>query len=158
MKIYVKTWSGETFTLFFKPTNTIKEIKDMVHLKEGYSLEQQFFLFGPTQLMDDLTLEEYDIPHKGTLFLQQGESSPKAKGSSDTEEAPSSPTTTVPTYSVKVGPWQSPFDNYQSKPKIKRIGVRKKRESGSMFEFLASNGNTDTNVTKFEDVQTIEDS
>jgi ubiquitin C len=87
IKIYVKTWSGETFTLFVKPTNTIEEIKDMVHLKEGYSLEQQLFLFGPTQLMGDRTLEEYDIPHKGTLFVQQGGSSSKAKGSSDNGSA-----------------------------------------------------------------------
>lgn len=150
MKIYVKTSNGKTFTLFVKPTNTIKEIKDMVHLKEGVPPDQQTLLFGPTQLLDDRTLEDYDIPYNKTLFLH-------AKGSNNTQEAPSSPTPTIPTYSVKVGPWQSPFDNYQSKPKIKRIGIRKKRESGSMFEFLASNRNTDMDVTKFEDVTSMEE-
>jgi hypothetical protein len=78
MKIYVKTSNGATFNFFVKPTNTIKEIKNMVRLKEGYCLEQQILLYGPTKLMDDCNLKEYPIPYKETLFLHEIESSSKA--------------------------------------------------------------------------------
>ena len=67
MQIHMMSLTGRKCTLKVRPSNTIKEVKDLIQSKEGYPPEQQRLIFNHEQLLDDRTLSEYNIPREATL-------------------------------------------------------------------------------------------
>jgi ubiquitin C len=67
--IYIKILSGKTISLEFKPSDTIKNIKDKIYQKEGISPEMQILIFTTNELKDNLTLLDYKIQEESTIHL-----------------------------------------------------------------------------------------
>jgi ubiquitin/uncharacterized ubiquitin-like protein YukD len=134
MKIYIKTSNGKTFTLDVDSSDTIENVKSMIEKKEGIPPDGQCLCFEGKQLEDAPTLSECNIQYKSTLNL---DSEPKIS-----LERPVSPEN-VPTYTVEVGPWQSPF-GYKGKPKIKRLGVRARKSYETILDFYKTDPKTNT--------------
>ena len=70
MEIFVKTPDGRKIPLTVVPSNTIKNIKTMVHVKEGIPNEEQRLKKGVKRLDDPKTLADYDIKHGDILDLE----------------------------------------------------------------------------------------
>ena len=69
MQIFVKTVTGETFTLEVKRSDRIEKVKAKIQDKVGVKPEQQHLTFAEQQLKDGWTLAEYHIPNESTLHL-----------------------------------------------------------------------------------------
>ena len=69
MEIYVETLSGQTINLNVKSNDTIKDVKDRIHVKAGILPDQQRLEFDEEELDDGLTLSVYNIQNKSTLRL-----------------------------------------------------------------------------------------
>jgi ubiquitin C len=106
-----------------EPGDRIENVKK--EGKEGISLDEQRLRFEGKQLEDAPTLSECNIQYKSTLNL---DSEPKIS-----LERPVCPEN-VQTYTVEVGPWQSPLFGYKGKPKIKRVGVRARKSYESVLD------------------------
>ena len=103
--LHVEVPSGDVTTIEVIPSWTIKDVKKEVC--KQFKLEQlrhQIKKYGEDkELTLKPSLKYYNIQHNDKLAI-----------------------TEIPTYTVEMSNWQSPF-NYQSKPKIKREGVRAKK-------------------------------
>ncbi|KAF5823430.1 putative Ubiquitin-like domain-containing protein [Helianthus annuus] len=67
MHIFIKACYGDTITLKVKPSDTIRNVKSMIHDKERYPPHQQRLFYGGKQLEDSPTLADYHIPKESTL-------------------------------------------------------------------------------------------
>lgn len=70
MRVYVKTLTGKTVTLQVAHIGvTVREMKEMIHDKEGIPPDQQQLIFGGKQLHDSMTFEEALMSRECTLVL-----------------------------------------------------------------------------------------
>ena len=70
MLIYIKTLTGKTFTLKVKCSDSIQDVKEMIHDEEGIRpSEQRLILYSGKQLEDGRTLSYYDIQNKSNIYL-----------------------------------------------------------------------------------------
>ena len=69
IQIYIRLISNKTLVLDAQPSNTIKNIKEVIKDKEGIPLEEQNLISSGKRLLNDKTLEYYDIKNESIIYL-----------------------------------------------------------------------------------------
>lgn len=69
MQIHAKRFSGETYRLVVKSSDTIETVKEQIREKEGIPPDQQMLIFGSKKLEDERTIADYDIKEGALLHL-----------------------------------------------------------------------------------------
>jgi len=69
MIIFCKLLTGKTIALEVESSNTIRQVKDKIQIKEGVSSEQQSIIFTGHQLENDKTLAQYCVIKESTVHL-----------------------------------------------------------------------------------------
>ena len=69
MQIFVKTLTGETFTLDVEPSDAIDSVKQKIRYR-GVPPDQLRLIFAGRQLEDDLLLREYKIQPESMFHLR----------------------------------------------------------------------------------------
>ena len=71
MEIFIKTVTGKWSTEMIKPSNTIRELKLKIQIKEGIPPEEQRLSCDGRKLKDWCTLADYNIHAYSTLHMDQ---------------------------------------------------------------------------------------
>lgn len=69
VQIFVKTLTGKTLTCDISLDATIEDLKYVVYNKEGIHIDQQRLIFCGKQLVDDFTLNDYNIQKEAICHL-----------------------------------------------------------------------------------------
>ena len=69
MDIFVKTLTGTVITLRVQAFDTIEKVKTKIQELKQIAPDQQQLMFAGRKLKDGLTLSDYNIQKKSTLYL-----------------------------------------------------------------------------------------
>jgi len=68
-KIFIKTITVKTISIYYLYDNTIQNFKNKIKIKEGIPSELQLLYFSGKELEDNRTLKYYNIPNKSNFHL-----------------------------------------------------------------------------------------
>ncbi|KAM6197877.1 2'-5'-oligoadenylate synthase 1-like [Sarcoramphus papa] len=69
MEVFVKDDKNRTTTYTVRPTNTVRQLKEQIHARQGPPANQQRLTYGPRELEDQNTLAHYDVQPRSTIFM-----------------------------------------------------------------------------------------
>ncbi len=69
MQIFVRELAGRTITLNIELADSIDKIKEQIQDKLGIPPDQQRLLYAGKQLMENMTIGNYNVQKEATLHL-----------------------------------------------------------------------------------------
>ncbi|NXF53439.1 OASL2 protein, partial [Oceanites oceanicus] len=69
MEVFVKDDKNRTTTYTVRPTDTIRQLKEQVHTRQGPPADQQRLTYGSSELEDRHTLAHYNVQPRSTIFM-----------------------------------------------------------------------------------------
>eukprot|EP00731_Ephydatia_muelleri_P033892 Em0041g5a len=69
MQIFITTLTGQTTMLLVQPEDTVASVKAQFKDKQGTPVDQQRLIYGGSELVDEKTLQDYNIERDATLHL-----------------------------------------------------------------------------------------
>ncbi|XP_068014060.1 2'-5'-oligoadenylate synthase 1-like [Melanerpes formicivorus] len=69
MEVFVKDAKNRTTTYRVQPTDTVRQLKEQIHARQGPPAEQQRLTYGPRELEDLRTLAHYGVQHRSTIYM-----------------------------------------------------------------------------------------
>ncbi|NWS78640.1 OASL2 protein, partial [Crotophaga sulcirostris] len=69
MEVLVKDDKGRTTTYNVQPTDTVRQLKEQIHARQGPPADQQRLQYDSRELEDRHTLAHYNIEPKSTIFM-----------------------------------------------------------------------------------------
>ncbi|GKV30178.1 hypothetical protein SLEP1_g39023 [Rubroshorea leprosula] len=69
VQIHIKTLTGKNISLNLEPSDTINDVKGMIHARESIPVDQQDIWMGRKVLENDRTLADYNIGNNCRLYL-----------------------------------------------------------------------------------------
>lgn len=69
MEVFVKDDKNRTTTYTVQPTDTVQELKEQIHRRQGPPANQQRLTYGSRELEDKHTLAHYNIQPRSTIFM-----------------------------------------------------------------------------------------
>ncbi|NXW04387.1 OASL2 protein, partial [Fregetta grallaria] len=69
MEVFVKDDKNRTTTYTVWPTDTIRQLKEQVHTRQGPPADQQRLTYGSRELEDRHTLAHYNVQPRSTIFM-----------------------------------------------------------------------------------------
>jgi ubiquitin C len=69
LRVYLKSLTGRTVTIEVRGSTTIQMLKELSREKKGIPPDQQRVICASKELVDDRTMDDYDIQTESTLHL-----------------------------------------------------------------------------------------
>ncbi|NXY92705.1 OASL2 protein, partial [Alcedo cyanopectus] len=69
MEVFVKDDKNRTTTYTVQPTNTVRQLKEQIHARQGPPADQQRLTYGSSELEDRQVLSHYNIQPRSTIFM-----------------------------------------------------------------------------------------
>ena len=67
-QFFVKTLTGQTITMDYKPSDTIDDVKAQIHEKEGTPPNQQRLIIAGRYVESGRTLADNNIQHQSSVY------------------------------------------------------------------------------------------
>lgn len=69
MEVFVKDDKNRTTTYTVRPSDTVRQLKEQIHARQGPPANQQRLTYGSRELEDRHMLAHYDIQPRSTIFM-----------------------------------------------------------------------------------------
>ncbi|KAM6126305.1 LOW QUALITY PROTEIN: 2'-5'-oligoadenylate synthase 1-like [Phoenicopterus ruber ruber] len=69
MEVFVKDDKNRTTTYTVRPTDTVRQLKEQIHARQGPPANQQRLTYGSRELEDQHTLDHYNVQPLSTIFM-----------------------------------------------------------------------------------------
>ncbi|NXE78067.1 OASL2 protein, partial [Cochlearius cochlearius] len=69
MEVFVKDDKSRTTTYTVRPTDTVRQLKEQIHRRQGPPANQQRLTYGSRELQDQDTLAHYNVQPRSTIYM-----------------------------------------------------------------------------------------